>query len=96
MERCPTCNAKYKGSRICYRCKTDLGALLDIRQRAASRLERAATAFASEDFDQMFSHAKRACALHRTPEASKMLACAALLAKKYDDAAVSWAKHMKK
>ncbi|QTA86012.1 hypothetical protein [Desulfonema magnum] len=90
MERCPTCNAKYTGKRICHRCKSDLGLLLDTEQEAGEYLEKAMSAFAEKDFNQMFLHAKRACALQRTPEAARVLACASLLVNKFDMAMNHW------
>jgi len=90
MERCPTCNAKYAGNRVCHRCKTDLGVLADIENDAQEHLKKAQDAFASKDFRQMFFHAKRACSLRRTPEASGMLACASLLVSRFDLALSQW------
>ncbi len=84
MERCPTCNAKYAGKRLCHRCKTDLGALVAIEERAYAHLEKAKAAFASNDLHEMFFHAKRSCSLRRTPEAAKLLSCAALLFNRFD------------
>lgn len=90
MKQCPTCNAKYSGKRICHRCKTDLGVLTDIEDDAKAHLENAVSAFASKDFNLMFFHAKRACSLRRTPEAAKVLACASLLASRFNLAIDEW------
>lgn len=80
MERCPTCNARYKGRSGCHRCGTDLARLLAIEKEAAEHRDNAVEAFNRQDFDAMYFHARRACALLRTPSAEKHLACAALVA----------------
>jgi hypothetical protein len=80
----------FKGKRECHRCKTDLGMLIDIEKQAGQHLEAAKAAFVSKDFRQMLFHAKRACALRRTPEAAKMLACASLLMGQFDLSLASW------
>ncbi|MDM8550186.1 hypothetical protein QUF72_08920 [Desulfobacterales bacterium HSG2] len=90
MERCPTCNAKYAGKRLCHRCKTNLGVLVDIEEKAKEHLEAAKAALASDDIKQMFFHAKRSCSLRRTPEAERLLAYASLLVNQYDRAISSW------
>jgi len=90
MERCPTCNAKYSGKRLCHRCKTNLGVLIDIEEKAKEHLEKAKSAFASDDIKQVFFHAKRSCSLCRTPEAERLLAYASLLVNRYDLAISSW------
>ncbi|CAN2049140.1 hypothetical protein GMMP1_60011 [Candidatus Magnetomoraceae bacterium gMMP-1] len=92
MKRCPTCNAKYKGKTLCYRCKTDLAPLINIEERAESNIEKALSSYASNDFNQMFFHARRAWSLYCTPEAIKLLASAALLVKKFDLAISLWDK----
>ena len=45
--------------------------------------EQAMDAFKEKQFAQMFDHAKRSASLMATPEARKLLACAAVLAKRY-------------
>lgn len=92
MERCPTCNAKYRGKKLCHRCKTDLGALVDIETKAGLHQQKALSAFASNDFNQMFFHAKRAFSLYRSPASVRILACAALLTNKFDLAISLWAR----
>jgi hypothetical protein len=84
MECCPTCNAKYKGTTICRRCKTDLRSLLDIEEKSSIHYKSAAAAFAGNDFNCMFFHAKRSFSLMQTPENCRMLACSALLIRRFD------------
>lgn len=90
MEKCPTCNAKYKGKKRCYRCKTDLSLLIDIENQAEEHMEKAHEAFNAKDFNQMFFHAQRACNLRRTRESEKLLACASVFLKKFNLAVSMW------
>jgi len=91
MEHCPACNAKYIGEQICHRCKTDLSPLLNVEAEAASHLQKAMEAFASNNFEQMFYHASRSCSLRRTPHNARILACASVLVGKFDKAVGQWA-----
>jgi hypothetical protein len=86
MERCPTCNAKYKGTPTCRRCKTDLRPLLNIEEKSMTHYKSAAAAFAVNDFNRMFFHAKRSFSLLQTPENYRLLACSALLIRRFDTA----------
>lgn len=90
MERCPVCNAKYAGNPICHRCKSDLAFLTDIEDKSREHLQKAKEAFVSEDFREMFFHAKRACSLRRTRETAEMLICASLLVARFDIALSQW------
>ena len=84
MERCPTCNSRYKGAPTCRRCKTDLRPLLDIEEKSRIHYNAAAAAFACNDFKHMFFHAKRSFSLMQTPENCRLLACSALLIHRFD------------
>ncbi|MBL0701191.1 MAG: hypothetical protein JJV92_09960 [Desulfosarcina sp.] len=84
MKRCPTCNAKHSGKRICHRCKTDLGQLLDIKEMAAAHTAKANAAYKVDNFSRMLYHARRSYSLYQTPESIKIFACAALLNEKFD------------
>ena len=84
MKHCPTCNAKYKGTPICCRCKTDLKHLLNIEEKSRTHYNAAVTAFADNDFNRMFFHAKRSFSLLQTPENCRLLACSALLIHRFD------------
>ncbi|MCP4692258.1 MAG: hypothetical protein GY859_29710 [Desulfobacterales bacterium] len=90
MDRCPTCRAKYKGKRRCYRCKTDLGPLLDVEERAAAHYEAARAAHESGDLETMFLHAGRSFSLRRAPESRRLLAAAALLTRRRALALALW------
>ncbi|OQY60166.1 MAG: hypothetical protein B6245_02850 [Desulfobacteraceae bacterium 4572_88] len=90
MEQCPTCNAKYIGKPVCHRCKAPLEYLAGIEKQAERHLEEAVAAFESKAFEKMFFHAGRAFSLHRTPRSAKVMACASLLARKFDLALSAW------
>ena len=91
MERCPTCNAPYKGKAHCHRCGTNLERLIAIRDQAEQHRQAALAAYTAGDVDQMYHHAKRACALYRTRSSEKLLSCAALLSGKWEKALAVWA-----
>lgn len=90
MERCPTCKAKYRGKRVCHRCRTDLGPLLDIGKDAKEHYRKAAAAFREDDYKRMHEHARRACSLLKTPETTRMLACASLLVNDFSSSLSLW------
>ena len=92
MDNCPACNARYKNSRICYRCKTDLESLLDIEQQALVHKQQAISAYMSNDFTAMFFNAKRSLSLFYTSESARLLAIAAVHKKKFDLAFFLWNK----
>lgn len=91
MQRCPTCKAPYKGKPHCHRCGTDLERLIAIRDQAETHRNNAISAYTANDFDQMYHHARRACALCRTSSSERLLACAALLSGKKETALSVWA-----
>lgn len=86
MDSCPVCKARYSGKRQCHRCKADIGMLADIEDDAASYREQAQAAYQAGEFARMLDMAERSCSLRKTPEAIQMMACAALLARRFDTA----------
>lgn len=90
MERCPICNARYTGKKRCVRCKNEMEKFCKIEDMAAVCIKKAGDSFTAGDYRQMYENAERACALRRTEESAKMLACAALLTKKFDTAYNQW------
>jgi hypothetical protein len=93
MNRCPACNARYRGKDKCHRCGLEIAPILEIKTRAQSHFKEAFIAFSMEDFDQMYSHAHRANALYQTRESIQVLACAALLAKRFEEAIKMWRQY---
>ncbi len=86
MKHCPTCGAEYKGKRRCYRCRMDLARLLDLEQDALKHQENARAAYEDSNYETMHCHAARACSLHCTSDALLLLACAALLTNRFEQA----------
>lgn len=60
--------------------------LADIEDDAASYREQAQAAYQAGEFARMLDMAERSCSLRKTPEAIQMMACAALLARRFDTA----------
>jgi hypothetical protein len=83
MEKCPVCRATVTQQTTCRRCKSDLSALLKMETDALMYREQAMEAFRKKEFTQMFDHAKRSASLVGSPESRKILACAAVLVKRY-------------
>ncbi|MFZ2633228.1 MAG: hypothetical protein WA081_06875 [Desulfosalsimonadaceae bacterium] len=79
MERCPTCQASYKGKPVCHRCGTEIGLLIRIEDDAAAYLEKAETAFAVGDYEKAFGCARRSFSLRQSQAARKLLADSAML-----------------
>ena len=87
MEKCPACRALVSpGQTVCRRCRTDLSVLLNMETQAQVYREMALAAFEKQAFEEMFYHAKRSAALIHTPNASRLMAGAAVLAGKYETA----------
>ncbi|MCY4605891.1 MAG: hypothetical protein OXE49_16795 [Gemmatimonadetes bacterium] len=78
MKCCPTCKAPYRGGLCCHRCQTDLRQVLAV-ERAAGRHRRWAQAALERGCGtQARACARRACALHRSPDSLKVRALVAL------------------
>ena len=90
MERCPTCKAKYAGKPVCHRCGTDLAALKNILHRAALHYLEARLAFLEKRYPDMLHHARRAVSLRYTTEGLKLLSCALVLNRTYEEAFGIW------
>ncbi len=90
MKRCPVCNARYSGKRLCHRCKTDLGKLIDIREKAREHAEQAVKAFMKNDFEQMFFHSGRSYRLYETHGSTTLFACASILLREFELALYLW------
>jgi len=90
MTRCPVCNARYRGKDQCHRCGMKIAPLLEIKTRAQTHFKQAIKAFCIENYDQMYLHARRANSLYQTQESIQILACAALMLKRFDEAIKIW------
>lgn len=78
MDRCPTCRARYRGAPFCHRCQTDLRQILAIEGAAARYRQQALAALERGCADEARACARRACALHRTPDSLAVRAMVAL------------------
>jgi hypothetical protein len=68
----------------------DLAPLIELEAAAADHLGKAVSAFMGGRYSEMYDHARRACRLRETPAALRLLACAALLDRRYSIAASLW------
>ncbi len=67
MERCPVCNARFKGMDPCRRCGTELGRLLEVEAAAERAARRAVHLLAAGRTAEALAAARTAAALHATP-----------------------------
>ena len=93
MERCPTCGARYREGVVCYRCQTDLGQVLNIEHLARDHAQQARAALRCSRVPEARTQAARACDLHRTPEAVRILALTALADRDFQAALELWREH---
>ena len=68
MDRCPTCNAKYKGSPVCYRCKSDLSVIISIENQAAFHLAQAKHYIKDRAYDNALDALNKSLHLIKTEE----------------------------
>ncbi len=73
MERCPNCQARYKGVAQCQRCDMDLSWLLDIEARARALVIGAIGQLAEDDLKGAERSLAKAVRLHRTPGEQRLL-----------------------
>ncbi len=90
MKRCPTCHANYDGKPVCRRCGTELDRIARLEQESIEHEEKAKAEFDRKNYPGMFYHARRACAIRRTPQNVKLFACSAVLTGHYDLAIGQW------
>jgi len=93
MNRCPACNARYRGKNKCHRCGMEVAPLLEIKTRAQFHVKQAIKFYRMEDYNQMYFHARRAHALYQTRESIHILACAALMVQHFDEAINMWQQY---
>ena len=93
MDRCPTCQAKYREGIVCYRCQTDLGQILAGERAAVRRQQQTFFALGNKYLHTAYNCAKQACELHRSPDSIKALALAALALRNFDEAVALWQEY---
>jgi predicted amidophosphoribosyltransferase len=60
LNRCPACQARFRGARFCSRCGADLGRLMFLAAKAWRLREAARGALVARDFGPAFELAERA------------------------------------
>ena len=93
MEHCPTCGAKFRGDRVCSRCGTDLGEILEVERAAVHCQQEAFAALRAGRREEAYGLAARACEFHCSPDSVKALALTALACGKFDEAVALWRKY---
>ena len=65
--RCPVCQARFRGAAICSRCGADLGRLMQLSAEAWRLREAARTALAAGEFGLCLERAMQAQEVQSTP-----------------------------
>lgn len=73
MERCPNCQARYKGVAQCQRCDMDLSWLLEIETRAQALAMTAIGQLAEDDLKGAERSLTEAVHLYQTPREQRLL-----------------------
>ncbi|MGH6635451.1 MAG: hypothetical protein ACRED0_04745 [Gammaproteobacteria bacterium] len=73
MERCPNCQARYKGVAQCQRCEMDLSWLLEIETRAQALAMTAIAQLAGDDLKGAEQSLAEAVHLYRAPMEQRLL-----------------------
>lgn len=90
MKKCPICGAKHKGAAVCHRCGSDRSDLLELEARFQDHWEKARAALEAGDGPELWLHARRCAALCQSEPTRRLLACAALLDRRFDRALALW------
>jgi len=77
--RCPVCQARFRGAAVCSRCGADLARLMLIAAEAWRLREAARGAIAAGEFELAFKFAGSAQAMQATPAGEALLGLGALL-----------------
>jgi hypothetical protein len=93
MKRCPACNARYRGKEECHRCGMNIAPLLEIKTCAHNHFKRAIQSYCVEDYENMYTHARRANSLYQTRETMQVFACASILVKRFEEAIKTWQQY---
>ncbi len=82
-QQCPTCGAVRRGDATCHRCKSDLGALLDVEHRADGLRRQARSCYAHGWYRRAAELAAAVLSLEATPADRRFLTCACLMSGDY-------------
>ena len=77
--RCPVCQARFRGARLCSRCGADLGRLMLISAEAWRLREAARKAIVAGEFGRGFEYAASAQEAQATPAGGGLLRLAGWL-----------------
>jgi len=77
--RCPVCQARFRGARECSRCGANLEPLMLLAVQAWKLGESARAALAAGDFERAFAQARAAQAVQATPTGGFLSALSAWL-----------------
>lgn len=78
-EHCPTCGAPRQAEAVCYRCKSDLSALINLEARVDTLRAHARRCYARGWYRRAAELAREVAALEKSPEDMSLLACACLM-----------------
>jgi len=95
MKRCPACNARYRGKETCHRCGMEIAPLVAVKTRANEHYNQALRHFYMENYDKMYTHARRANSLYQTPASLQMLACAAMMDHRFEQSIQLWRQYLR-
>ena len=90
MDRCPTCDARYRGGQFCHRCQTDLRQILAVEEAAKYHRQQAQVALRHGLIRKARRCALSACELHHSPASIETLALAALVDRDFAAALALW------
>jgi predicted amidophosphoribosyltransferase len=77
--RCPVCQARFRGTRICSRCGADLHPLMLLAAKSWKLREAARCAIAAGDTHRALALSNEAEQLHRTPQGKALQALCNIL-----------------
>lgn len=66
--RCPVCQARFRGARVCSRCGADLEPLMSLAAAAWQLRQAARSALEAGEYDQALRFAREAQQMQRTPK----------------------------
>ncbi len=78
-DRCPTCSAPRHAEAVCYRCKSDLSALIDLEARVDTLRAHARRCYARGWYRRAAELAREVLSLETCPQDLALLACASLM-----------------
>ena len=87
--RCPVCQARFRGERTCSRCGADLAAIMTLAAKSWALRESARLAIAERDFDKATEFVAEAQRMYGTAEGESLLLLADYMRTTADDMTTS-------